>query len=175
MVFVNIVGMTGITRIFFVGSVFVFGEKHKDYLAVFSGIKKLYDEYDLLYPETVVTDTDSAEIKFLKHIFPNTNHIFCIFHVNNNILAKIKSKIKTEFNRENGYNNNDYYYYYYYYSNLRAHAVCDYGTLPIMRQDLSSYLTIYIYKYIKSYRMVFFYLITVKLSNCLLRSRDSEC
>jgi len=69
MVFVNIVGMTGITRIFFVGSVFVFGEKHKDYLAVFSGIKKLYDEYDLLYPETVVTDTDSAEIKVLKRIF----------------------------------------------------------------------------------------------------------
>src|SRR6266498_2615255 len=64
--------------------------------------------------------------------------------------------------------------YYYYSSNLRAHAVCDYGTLPIMRQDLSSYLTTYIYKYIRSYRMIFFCLVTVKLSNCLLRPRDSE-
>src|SRR6266511_869555 len=52
-----------------------------------------------------------------------------------------------------------YYYYYYYYSsssNLRAHGVCDYGTLPIMRQDLSSYLTTYIYKYIRPFRMIFF-------------------
>ena len=24
------------------------------------------------------------------------------------------------------------YYYYYYSSNLRAHGVCDYGTLPVM-------------------------------------------
>ncbi|SRR6266498_1162295 len=91
---VNIVGMTGINRIFFVGSVFVSSEKDKDYFAIFSGIKKLYDEYDLSYPETVVTDTDSVEIKTLKRIFLNTNYIFCMFHVNNNILAKIKFKIK---------------------------------------------------------------------------------
>ena len=63
---------------------------------------------------------------------------------------------------------------YYYSSNLRAHGVCDYGTLPIMRQDLSSYLTTYIYKYIRPFRMVFFCLVTDKLSNCLLRSRDLQ-
>jgi len=61
----------------------------------------------LLYPETVVTDTNSAEIKILKRIFSNTNHIPCIFHVNNNILSKIKPKIKVEFNRENRYNSDD--------------------------------------------------------------------
>ncbi len=27
---------------------------------------------------------------------------------------------------------NYYYYYYYYSSNLRAHGVCDYDTLPVM-------------------------------------------
>ena len=59
------------------------------------------------YPETVVTDTNNAEIKVLKRIFPNTNHILCIFHVNNNILAKRKPKIKAEFNRENRYNSDD--------------------------------------------------------------------
>src|SRR6266536_1822242 len=64
--------------------------------------------------------------------------------------------------------------YIFYSSNLRAHGVCDYGTLPIMRQDLSSYLTTYIYKYTRPFRMVFFCLVTVKLSNCLLRSRDSQ-
>jgi len=67
-------------------------------------------------------------------------------------------------------------YYYSSSSNLRAHGVCDYGTLPILWQDLSSYLTTYIYKYIRPFRMIFFFCpVTVKLSNCLLRSRDSEC
>ncbi len=65
--------------------------------------------------------------------------------------------------------------YYYYSSNLRALAVCDYGTLSIMWQDLSSYLTTYIYKYIRPFQMIFFCSIIVKLFNCLLRSRDSEC
>src|SRR6266536_5126900 len=98
--------MVGINRIFFTENVFVFSKKDKNYLAVFSDIKKLYDEYDLLYPATIVIDTDSAEIKALKRIFLNTNHILYIFHVNNNILAKIKPKIKVEFNRKNKYNNN---------------------------------------------------------------------
>ncbi len=80
----------------------------------------------------------------------------------------IKSKkIVLKLNRSSGY-------YYYSSPNLRAHGVYDYGTLPIMRQDLSSYLTTYIYKYIRPFRMVFLCLITVKLSNCLLRSRDFE-
>ena len=63
-------------------------------------------------------------------------------------------------------------YYYYSSSNLRAHGVCDYGTLPVMWQDLTSYLTIYIYKYIRPFRMIFFYPMTVKLSKCLLRLRN---
>ena len=44
-------------------------------------------------------------------------------------------------------------YYYYYSSNLRAHAVCDYGTLPIMRQDLSSYPFASFKQEIKKYEM----------------------
>ena len=58
------------------------------------------------YPETIVININSAEIKTLKDFFLNTNYIFYIFHVNNNILAKIKPKIKVEFNRKNKYNNN---------------------------------------------------------------------
>ena len=57
-----------------------------------------------------ITDSYKAEIKTLKKIFPEINHILCIFYINNNILVKLKSKIKTEYNRENGLindNNND--------------------------------------------------------------------
>ncbi len=48
-----------------------------------------------------------------------------------------------------------HYYYYSSSSNLRAHGVCDYGTLPVMWQDLTSYLTTYIYKYIRPFRIIF--------------------
>ncbi len=48
-----------------------------------------------------------AEIKVLKKIFSEVNYIFCISHINNNILVKLKPKIKVEYNRENGLNNNN--------------------------------------------------------------------
>ena len=38
---------------------------------------------------------------------------------------------------------------------MRAHGVCDYGTLPIMWQDLTSSLTTFIYKYIRPRVAVF--------------------
>src|SRR6266498_1804811 len=68
--------------------------------------------------------------------------------------------------------NDKFYYYYYYSSNLRAHGVCNYSTLPIIRQDLSSYLTTYIYKYTRPFRMVFFF--TLSPLNYPITSFDQE-
>ena len=107
MPFVNIIGMIGINRNFYTASVFLTAEKENDYVMVFSNFKDLYDFWRLLYPLTFVTDTCEAEIKALKKIFPVVNYIFCIFYINNNILVKLKSKIKMEYNRENGLNSDN--------------------------------------------------------------------
>ena len=107
MSFVNIIKITGMNRNFYTASVFLAGEKEKDYDIVFLGFKDLYDFWKLLYSLTFVTDACEAEIKFLKKIFFEVNHILCIFHINNNILVKLKSKIKVEYNRENGLNSDD--------------------------------------------------------------------
>jgi len=56
----------------------------------------------LLYPVTFITDSYKIEIKVLKKIFPKINYILYIFHINNNILVKLKFKIKIKYNRENG-------------------------------------------------------------------------
>ena len=101
---VSIVGMTGQNRLFFAGSMFIPGEKEKDYKLVFYTIRKMYDNYEILYPLIFITDAYPAEIAAMKYIFPNINHILCIWHINCNILAKLKPLIKTQFNREN---NND--------------------------------------------------------------------
>ncbi len=74
---------------------------------IFSGIQMLYDFFKIPYPSIFVTDSSETEIKALKKIFSKTNHILCIFHINNNILMKLKPKIKAEYNRENDLDNDD--------------------------------------------------------------------
>ncbi len=74
---------------------------------IFLGFKDLYDFWKLLYPLTFVTDAYETEIKTLKKIFFEANYILCIFYINNDILVKLKSKIKAEYNRENDLNNDN--------------------------------------------------------------------
>ncbi len=94
-------------RNFYAASVFLAGEKEEDYDMVFSDFKMLYDFWKLLYPVIFITDSCKAEIKVLKKIFSEANHILYIFYINNNILVKLKSKIKIEYNRENDFISDD--------------------------------------------------------------------
>ena len=64
----------------------------------------MYDNYGIPYPSTFITDTCPAEIAAIACIFPNINHILCIWYINCNILAKLKCLIKAQFDRENGNN-----------------------------------------------------------------------
>jgi len=75
---VNIIEMIGMNRLFFGGSIFIPGEKEKDYKLVFFAIRKLYDVYELLYSKIFVTDVCAAEIAAIECIFPGVNHILCI-------------------------------------------------------------------------------------------------
>ena len=99
---VNIIRKTGQNRSFFAGSIFIPGEKKKNYKLVLYTIRKMYDNYGIPYPSTFITDTCPAEIAAIECIFPNINHILCIWHINCNILAKLKPLIKAQFDRENG-------------------------------------------------------------------------
>ncbi len=99
--------MTGINRNLYTASIFLAGEKEKDYDIVFLNFKMLYDFWKLLYSVIFITDFYKVKIKALKKIFPEANQILCIFYINNNIFIKLKFKIKTEYNRENGLTNND--------------------------------------------------------------------
>ena len=103
----NIIRMIGMNRNFYTISIFFAGEKEEDYDIVFSNLKMLYDFWKLLYSVIFITDFCEIEIKILKKIFSEANHILYIFYINNNILMKLKSKIKTEYNRENGLTNDN--------------------------------------------------------------------
>ncbi len=75
---INIIRMTGINRSFFSGSIFIPGEKEKNYKLVFFAIRKLYDVYELPYSKTFVTNACAAEIAVIEYIFPGVNHILYI-------------------------------------------------------------------------------------------------
>src|SRR6266536_3872082 len=107
MSFINIIRMTGTNRNFFIGNVFIPGERYEDYILVFFIIRKLYDVNELRYLLIFVTDVYPTEIVVMECVFLGVNYIFCIWHINYNILAKLKSLIKTQFNRENGKDIND--------------------------------------------------------------------
>ncbi len=107
MLLVNIVEMIGMNRSFFGGSIFISGEKEKDYKLVFFAIRKLYDVYELSYLKTFVTNACAAEIAVMKYVFPGVNHILCIWYINCNILVKLKLIIKEQFNNDDDDDNED--------------------------------------------------------------------
>ena len=94
-------------RLFFNESIFIPGEKEKNYKLVFFAIRKLYNVYKLYYPKTFVTDACAAEITAIKYIFSGVNHILCIWYINCNILTKLKPIIKEQFNSDDDDNNED--------------------------------------------------------------------
>ncbi len=104
---INIIKITNINRNFYTTNIFLNNEKEKNYDIIFSNLKILYDFQKLPYSVTFITDFYKIKIKTLKKIFPKVNHILYNFHINNNILMKLKSKIKIEYNHENGFTNNN--------------------------------------------------------------------
>ncbi len=77
----------------------------KNYKLIFFAIRKLYNIYELPYPKTFVINTYTAEIAAIEYIFPRVNHILYIWHINCNILAKLKPIIKEQFNSGDDDNN----------------------------------------------------------------------
>ena len=57
----------------------------------------IYLEITSLYHSiTMVTDADNALIPVLSTIFPRTNHLLCIWHLQKDVLAYIKNEIYTK-------------------------------------------------------------------------------
>ncbi len=107
MSFINIIRMTGMNRSFFGGSIFISGEKEKNYKLVFFAIRKLYNVYELFYPKIFVTNACAAEIAVIEYVFFGVNHILCIWYINCNILVKLKPIIKEQFNSGDDDNDED--------------------------------------------------------------------
>ena len=60
-------------------------------------LEMIYLEVTSLYhPTTMVTDADNALIPALSTVFPRTNHLLCIWHLQKDVLVYIKNEVYTE-------------------------------------------------------------------------------
>jgi len=75
------------------------GESYSDYEWVIEALKRLYDDLDLPYPVTVISDGDKALSGALFHVFEEVEHyvnyILCIWHINQNTVANCKKYFAT--------------------------------------------------------------------------------
>jgi len=50
-----------------------------------------------VYPKVIFTDSDPSMIQSIKEIYPNTQHLLCIFHIDLNLRKKLKGKLGNQF------------------------------------------------------------------------------
>ncbi|KAL2007168.1 hypothetical protein VTN00DRAFT_8606 [Thermoascus crustaceus] len=92
----NIVGHTATGGTFYIGFTFIQDEKQNTYKFVLNCLRDVYDKLNLVPPRTVLVDKDKALINALKQVFPETNVMLCIWHINHNFLAKARPMIRKE-------------------------------------------------------------------------------
>lgn len=80
-----ILGHTPIKTTSIVAYAFILQEKEEDYAWVLMQIKLLYERLLIPNPVLLVTDADQALANGIIQIFPDANHLLCVFHIDNNV------------------------------------------------------------------------------------------
>ena len=80
----NIAGQSPTNKTFCVGFAFIQNEQEGSFSYVLRVLRRLYEELDIPLPVTVVVDKDEALINSLGDVFPDTNIMLCIWHINMN-------------------------------------------------------------------------------------------
>ena len=89
-------GQTALTTNFYVAFCFTAKETHSDYHWILTQLNTLYLQLELPSPLVIVTDMEKGLISAIEMVFPDTNHLLCIWHINNNVLVNCKREFDTK-------------------------------------------------------------------------------
>ena len=89
-------GQTALHTNFYVAFCFMAKEKQVDYEWTLGQLKSLYAQLQLPDPVVVVTDMERGLMNAVRLIFPNTNHLLCLWHINKNVTANCKKDFNTK-------------------------------------------------------------------------------
>lgn len=86
----QIIGFTATNKSFIVAFAFLDCETEYSYRVPLNHLKNIYTEFNLQPPTTILTDKETALMKAIKHVFPTTHNLVCLWHINMNIMKKVR-------------------------------------------------------------------------------------
>ena len=86
----NICAVTGNRKTIQVALCFLSGETGADYDWAIDKFEEVMNSHEIPEPDTWVTDRELALMNTLDHMFPDSDHLLCTWHVNMNILANCR-------------------------------------------------------------------------------------
>jgi hypothetical protein len=92
----DIVGIISLNTSFYAGFCFLPNEQQYSYEFALQCLRGRFDQLNLQHPQTILVDKDDALINAIHVIFPFTNCMICIWHINKNILTKARPFLSKE-------------------------------------------------------------------------------
>ena len=89
-------GQTALHTNFYVAFCFMAKEATSDYTWMLQQLRGMYDGMMLPNPIVIVTDMEKSLIAGIEDVFPATNHLLCLWHINNNVLTNCKKSFDTK-------------------------------------------------------------------------------
>ena len=83
--------VTALNTSFYVGFAFMKAEYTEDYVWVMEQLRDLYDELGIPWPDVLLTDYQGALINACGIIFPEAEHMLCIWHIENNVTTNCRN------------------------------------------------------------------------------------
>lgn len=65
----------------------IISDQPSDYTWVLQQLKTMYLDLELPDPTVIVTDMERGLMAAIPFKFPTANHILCLWHINNNVIA----------------------------------------------------------------------------------------
>jgi len=87
----NIIGVTPVNKTFFAGFGFIKNEMESSLTFLLKNLRDIYRQPSLPDPRAFLIDKDQALMNSIKTVFPSTDFMLCLWHININILEKSRS------------------------------------------------------------------------------------
>ena len=95
MLLLIITKQTAINTTFYVTFVFFSQKNEIFYSWTLEQLKKLYRLHQISASSVIVTDCETELISIMKIVYSEINHLFCVWHINNNVLTQCRKKFDT--------------------------------------------------------------------------------
>ena len=86
---------TAINIIFYVTFVFFSQKNEIFYSWTFEQLKELYRLHQIFVSSVIITDCETKLISIMKIVYSKISHLFCVWHINNNVLTQCRKKFDT--------------------------------------------------------------------------------